>query len=127
MPHNIDPHSETAAALNAGLESLTAAKDTLEIIPGRMVFESAIAILGLVRVRVLRSVPFIVLISRQHNQDEMIDDVAFVELAKYCVRACHVLKAVTERRGVDGLSGPVKGAIESLGKYVDPASPLCRS
>jgi len=51
----------------------------------------------------------------------MIDDVPFVELAKYCIRTCHVLKAATEM-GVDGLSGPVEEAIESLEKYVDPAS-----
>jgi len=57
----------------------------------------------------------------------MIDDVAFVELAMYCVRVCHALKAVTETRDVDGLGGPLEEAIESLEKYVDPASPLCRS
>ena len=51
----------------------------------------------------------------------MADDDAFVELAKYCVRACHVLKTVTEGRGMDGLSGPAKKAVESLEKYIVPA------
>jgi len=56
----------------------------------------------------------------------MIDDVALVELAKYCVRACHVLESATERRGVDSLSEPVKTAVESLKEYVHPAQPTCR-
>ena len=53
----------------------------------------------------------------------MVDDDAFVELAKYCVRACHVLRTATEGRGIDGLSGPAKNAVESLEKYVVPAQP----
>lgn len=64
MLRNIESHSEAAAALNAGLESFTAAKDALEIIPVRIVFELVIGILGLVTVRVLRSTPFIMLIPR---------------------------------------------------------------
>jgi len=63
MPPSTESHSEAAAALNAGIESLTTAKDAIEIIPIRAVFESVISILGLVRVRVLRSVPFPILIS----------------------------------------------------------------
>lgn len=50
--------------MNLGIESLTTAKDALEIVPVRMVFESVVGILGFVRVRVLRSVPFTMLISR---------------------------------------------------------------
>jgi len=57
MPPSTESHSEAAAALDAGIESLTAAKDAIEIIPIRVVFESVIGILGLVRVRVLRSAP----------------------------------------------------------------------
>jgi len=64
MPPNIESHSEAAAALNAGIGSLTTAKDAIEIIPIRVTFESAISILGLVRVRVLRPVAFLVLIPR---------------------------------------------------------------
>ena len=63
MPLSTKSHSEAAAALNAGIESLTVAKDAIEIIPIRVVFESVIGILGLVRVRVLRSVPFLILTS----------------------------------------------------------------
>jgi len=64
MPRNIKSYSEATTALNAGIESLTAAKDALEIVPVRVVFESVIGILGLIRVIVLRSVPFLKLISR---------------------------------------------------------------
>jgi len=56
----------------------------------------------------------------------MIDDVGFVELAKYCARACHVLVSATERIGVDSLSEPVKTAVESLKEYVHPAQPSRR-
>ena len=52
LSDNIGSHSATTAALNAGIETLIAAKDTLEIIPAKAVFESVIAILTLVRVRV---------------------------------------------------------------------------
>jgi hypothetical protein len=56
----------------------------------------------------------------------MIDDDAYVELAKCCTRACHVLKTATEGRSVDDLSGPSKKRIEGLGRCVDLAnsSPL---
>jgi len=50
----------------------------------------------------------------------MVDDDAFVELAKYCVRACHVLKTATEGRNVDSLNRPAKKAIEDLEGYVVP-------
>jgi len=53
----------------------------------------------------------------------MIDDVGFVELAKYCARACHVLKTATEGRSMDSLSGPMKEAIVGLEGYVDLAHP----
>jgi len=64
MPPNTESHSEAAAALGSSIKALTTIKDTLEIIPVRMIFESVISILSLVRVSVLRSVPFLVLISR---------------------------------------------------------------
>jgi len=63
MTPNTGSHSEAAAALNAGIGSLTAARDAIEIIPVRVTFESAIGILGLVRVRVLCLVAFLILIS----------------------------------------------------------------
>ena len=53
----------------------------------------------------------------------MIDDNAYVELAKCCVRACYVLKVATEGRGVDSLCGPSKQQIEDLGRCVYPAKP----
>lgn len=49
----------------------------------------------------------------------MYDD-AFVGLAEYCVRMCRVLKAVTEGKDVDSLSGSVKMAIGALEKCVGP-------
>jgi len=118
---NVGSRSATTAVLNAGIESLAVTKDTLGIIPVKAVFESVIGILNIVRVRVPAPSSFLLLIFRRHNQDEMIDDDAFVELAKCCVRACHVLKTTTEGRGMDSLSGPVKKATESLEKYVIPA------
>jgi hypothetical protein len=48
---NVDSRSATTAALNADIETLTAAKDTLGIISVKVVFESVIVILTLVRVR----------------------------------------------------------------------------
>jgi len=63
MPPNTESHSEPAATLDAGIESLTTAKDAIETIPIRAIFESAIGILGFVRVRVLRSVHLPILIS----------------------------------------------------------------
>ena len=51
------------------------------------------------------------------------DDDAFVGLAMCCIEACYALRAVVGGRHVDGLSGPVKKAIESLEKYVDSARP----
>ena len=46
---------------------------------------------------------------------------SFVELVRVCVRACHLLKAVTERRVVDNLSSSSKKGIKDLGRYVDPS------
>jgi hypothetical protein len=53
----------------------------------------------------------------------MIDDDAYVELAKCCTRACHVLKIATEGRGVESLSGPSKKQIEDLVRCVNPTKP----
>jgi hypothetical protein len=52
----------------------------------------------------------------------MIDDDAFVELAKCCARTCHVLKAATEGRSMDNLSGPSKKRIEGFERCVDLAN-----
>ena len=49
------------------------------------------------------------------------NDDALVELAKYCARACHVLKNVTQGKTTDSLSGSSRKAIEDLRRYVDPA------
>ena len=50
-PPNVGSRSTTTVVLNADIETLTAIKDTLEIIPVKAVFESVIVILTLVRVR----------------------------------------------------------------------------
>jgi len=55
---NVGSHSEATPALNADIEILTVAKDTLEIIPVKALFESVIIILGLVRVMVIVLLPF---------------------------------------------------------------------
>ena len=51
------------------------------------------------------------------------DDDASVGLAECCVRMCYVLKAVTEGKDVDSLSGSAKRAIGTLEKYVGPTQP----
>ena len=50
----------------------------------------------------------------------MVGDDEFVELAKYCVRVCHVLRTATEGWGMDSLKRPTEEAIENLEKYVVP-------
>ena len=49
----------------------------------------------------------------------MIDDEAYVELAEWCTRVCHVLKTATDGRSVDSLSDPSKKQAEDLGRCVD--------
>ena len=61
---DVKSHSETTAVFNADIESITAAKDAEEIIPVKVVFESVIVILTLVRVRGLVLSPLLVLTSR---------------------------------------------------------------
>ena len=53
----------------------------------------------------------------------MIEEDSFVELANACVRACHVLKTVTDGRDTDSLRSPSERQIEDLGRCVDPAQP----
>ena len=57
----LDPESGSATnvTLNYTIETLVAAKSTVEIAPLRMVFESAIVILRLVRVRAPVQIPFL--------------------------------------------------------------------
>jgi len=50
----------------------------------------------------------------------VVEEDSFVELAKTCVRTCHVLKTVVDGRDIDSLSDPSKRQIEDLGGYVDP-------
>lgn len=50
----------------------------------------------------------------------MIKENSFAELARDCVRACHVLKTVTEGRDGDNLSGLSEKQIEDLGRCVTP-------
>ena len=51
----------------------------------------------------------------------MIEEEPFVELAKTCARACHMLKTATDGRDTDSLGGPSKRQIEDLGRCVDSA------
>ena len=53
----------------------------------------------------------------------MIQEDSFVELARTCVRTCHVLETVTKGRDANNLSGPSEKQIEDLGRCVDPARP----
>jgi len=56
----------------------------------------------------------------------MIEEESFVELAKTCVRACHVLKTATDGRDIDDLSGPSRRKIDDLGRCVDSnPAPFC--
>jgi len=55
-PPNSEYNTATTAMLNTDIETLTASKDTVKATPVKAVFESVIAILTLVRVRLL--VPF---------------------------------------------------------------------
>ena len=55
---NVGSQPAAIAALNADIGILTAVKDTLEIIPVKVLFEFVIIILGLVRVRVIVLLPF---------------------------------------------------------------------
>ncbi|KAF9643933.1 kinase-like protein [Thelephora ganbajun] len=89
----------TIAVLNAGIESLTASKETVQPNLVKSVFESVIVILTLVR-------------------DEMIEEDSFVELAKLCVRTCHVLQTVIEGRDFDDLSGLIRRQIGDLGRTI---------
>ena len=50
---NVEPRSSTSAAFNADIGALNAFKDTIVITPVKVVFESVIAILTLVRVRLV--------------------------------------------------------------------------
>ncbi|KAF9642627.1 hypothetical protein BDM02DRAFT_2008189 [Thelephora ganbajun] len=95
----IDYHSATTAVLNAAIQSLTASKEMAENNLMKTIFESVLTILILVR-------------------DEMIEEDSFVELAKLCVKACHVLQAVTEGRDFDDLSGHIRQQIEDLERTI---------
>ena len=56
------------ALLNVGIEALSGAKDMVEIIPAKAVFESAIGILILVRVRVSPPLYYIYLSLRNRTR-----------------------------------------------------------
>ena len=71
-----------------------------------------------------RSIPIHTRTNRWDDQDGMLEEDSFLELAKACVRVCHVLKAVTEREGEGSLSGPSTRRIEDLGRCDDPAQRL---
>ena len=58
MPSNVERHQTMTAILNTDIETLTALKDTLRATPIKPIFESAIIILTLVRVRLHALFPF---------------------------------------------------------------------
>ena len=49
----------------------------------------------------------------------MVNEDLFVDMAKSCVRTCHVLKIMNEGRDMDDLSGPSK-QIEELERCAEP-------
>ena len=57
-PPNVWPHLAATAMLNIDIGTLTAAKDTSEIIPVEALFESVVVILRLVRARITVLPPF---------------------------------------------------------------------
>jgi len=59
IPSTIEHHPAMTAILNTDIETLTAFKDTLKANPVKPIFESIIAILTLVRVRLLVLFPFL--------------------------------------------------------------------
>ena len=50
----------------------------------------------------------------------MLEKDSFVELAKACVRACHVLKAMTEREDACNLNSTGTRRVEDLGRCDNP-------
>ena len=122
---NSGSNSETIAVLDADIETLTATKNTVKITLVKAAFESAVVILTVVRVSPC-SVPFFVPAHQQRDQNEMIDNDALVELAKYCVKMCHMLKGVTQGMDANRLSGPSEKVIEDFGRYVNQLSPRYR-
>ena len=115
-------NSATIAVLDADIETLTATKNTVKIKLVKAAFESAVVILTVVRVRPC-SIPFFMPADEQRDQNEVIDNDALVELAKYCVKACHVLKDVTQEMDANSLSSPSEKAINDFGRCVDQLSP----
>lgn len=81
-----DHHSATTAVLSAGVESLTALKETVEIPSVKVAFESVIVILNLVRVRMFVLLPFL---------RSLIGDMDRTECRKF--RSWNWLKTVSER------------------------------
>ena len=116
---NLEPNSTTTTVLNTDIETLSTAKNTVRVAPVKEASDSAIAILTFVRVRIPVLLPFLYAHLLQHEQNEMINDDALVELARYCARMCHVLGDVTQGMVTDSLGGPSKMAIDDLGGYVD--------
>jgi len=51
----------------------------------------------------------------------MIEEDSVEELTNACVKTCHALKAMTEGRDEDNLSGPIKKQVEDSARCVDPA------
>ena len=68
-------HSTAAAVLSAGLKPLTALKDTTEVTPVKKVFESAVVVLTLVKVKILVVFSFL---------RQLIDDSDRMKYRKIC-------------------------------------------
>ena len=63
------------------------------------------------------------LLGKWGSAPSVIDDNAFVELAQYCARVCHVLKSATEGRNLDAWSEFVEKATGSLERFVGSVHP----
>ena len=102
-PSDTDSHSETIATLNADIQSLVTSKEIIRIAPVKAACDSVIAILMLVSVRFLGPFSLFQPLMGKHDQEETVEESSFVELARLCSRACHVLGAATQGREVDRL------------------------
>ena len=61
----------------------------------------------------------------KHDQQETMKESPFVELARLCSRACHVLEAMTQGREVDRL-GHLSFKIEDFRRCVHIARFFCQ-
>ena len=114
--------SGLVTSLNAHIETLVAFKGIAETTPLKATSESVLSILIIARVRSFLLV--LAMTNWPRNQDRMIGEDLFVELAEISGRTFHVLKRVAEQKDANNLSRLSK-ELESFGRYSDTAHPLC--